>query len=143
MQDQAVIGGRGDAWIPFPGLFAHPDDVIFDGALSKAEKRAILADWASDARAVEDAPKLRQLDSGAFVYIGDVLNALRLLDDTASHMSEAKQRPFGRRRRAPTSRRTFKNEPDDDGPPPCAAGAFIPSRLIYTIAKAVPLSEAA
>jgi hypothetical protein len=143
MQNQAVVGGRGDASIPNLGFLTHPDDVISDIELGEFEKRAILADWASDARAVEDVPELRQLDNGAFVHIDDVLNALRLLNNAASHMSAGTRLPFARRRKAPTGSRIFKNEPDNDGPPPCAAGASIPKRLIYTIAKAVPLSEAA
>ena len=141
MANHAMICGLGDA--PTSDLLTHPDEVISDGELFEFEKRAILADWASDARAVEDAPELRQLDNGAFVHIDDVLKALRLLDNAAIYMSAATRLPFARRRRAPTGGRTFQNEPDDDGPPPCAAGASVPARLIYTIAKAVPLSEAA
>jgi hypothetical protein len=141
MENHAVICGLGDA--PTSDLLTHPDEVISDSELSKFEKRAILADWASDARAVEDAPAMRQLDNGAFVHIGDVLKALRLLDNAASHMSAATRLPLARRRRAHTGSRIFRNEPDDEGPPPCAAGASIPARLIYTMAKAVPLSEAA
>jgi hypothetical protein len=141
MEIHAVIGGRGDA--PTADLLTHPDEVIAESALSKFEKRAILANWASDARAVEDAPDLRRLDNGAFVHIGDVLNALKLLDHAASPLPAATRLPATRRRRIASGRRSFGIEPDDDGPPPCAAGASIPARLIYTRAKAVPLSEAA
>jgi hypothetical protein len=36
-----------------PGtVFDHPRDVLADATLSRAEKRAILASWASDAAAV-------------------------------------------------------------------------------------------
>jgi hypothetical protein len=124
-------------------LLTHPDDVIADSRISELEKRAILADWASDARAVEDAPGWRQLDSGAVVCIDDVLNALRLLDNAGGRVFPAKRPPFARRRRAPVGNRTFANEPDDDTPPPCAAGASMPTRPIYTIATAVSLAEAA
>jgi hypothetical protein len=120
MEDHAGICGLGDALTP--DLLTHPDEVISEGELSEFEKQAILTDWASDARAVEDAPELRQLDNGAFVHIGDVLKAPKLLDNAASHMSAATRLPVARRRRAPTGSRTFENEPDDDGPPPCAAG---------------------
>ncbi len=141
MEDHVVIGGQGHA--PTLLLLTHSDDVMSANELCKAEKRASLADWASDARAVEDTAKLRQLDNGTFVHIGDVLNALKLLDDAASHMATATRLLFARRRRAATGSGTFANEPDDDGPPPCATGASIPKHLLYTIAKAVPLSEAA
>src|ERR1700712_4353808 len=43
-----------------PGsVFDHPRDVLADPALSRAEKRAILASWASDAAAVASCPSLR------------------------------------------------------------------------------------
>ena len=36
-----------------PGsVFDHPRDVLADASLSRAEKRAILASWASDAAAI-------------------------------------------------------------------------------------------
>jgi hypothetical protein len=141
MENHAVIFGRGDT--SDADLLTHPDEVISDNELSAFDKRAILADWASDARAVEDAPQVRQLDNGAFVCVGDVLNALRLLDTAPTHMPTPTRLPFARGRNAPTSSRTFKHNFDDNRPPPCAAGASIPRRLIYTIAKAVPLLEAA
>ena len=37
-------------------IYIHPTDVTNDTTLTIAEKRAILASWISDARAVEDAP---------------------------------------------------------------------------------------
>ncbi len=37
-------------------IYTHPDDVTSDPKLTTAEKRAVLASWISDARAVEDAP---------------------------------------------------------------------------------------
>jgi hypothetical protein len=141
MENHAVI--RGPGFDTMPDLLTHPDDLVSDSVLSEVEKRAILADWASDARAVEDKPQLRRLDNGAFFHIGDVLNALRLLDTAAGHISATMQLPFPRRRKARTITRTFADQPDDGGPPPCAAGAFPPARRIHTIAKAVPLSDAA
>jgi len=44
-------------WLATPVLH-HP-------SLSHAARRVILASWASDVRAVEDAPWLRRLDNGA------------------------------------------------------------------------------
>ena len=66
-----------------PGTaFDHPRDVVASRSLSVAEKRAILASWASDASAVASAPSLRA-PSGlkAPVTIDEILDALRLLDD--------------------------------------------------------------
>ena len=43
-----------------PGTrFEHPRDVVSDPGLSLAEKRAILASWASDASAIASCPSLR------------------------------------------------------------------------------------
>ncbi len=45
-----------------PGsAFDHPRDVLADATLSRAEKRAILASWASDAAAVTSCPSLRAI----------------------------------------------------------------------------------
>jgi hypothetical protein len=41
--------------------FTIPDDIVKDPHLTLAEKRAILACWASDASAVQDEPKMRWL----------------------------------------------------------------------------------
>ncbi len=76
----------------------HPDDVLNDPEMSKAEKRAILAFWASDANAMEDHPALRKLNNGAIIRVDDILRAMCSLDD------------------------------DDDDPPPSPAAAAIPVR---------------
>lgn len=61
--------------------FDHPMEVVKDPDLTRHEKRAILTSWASDARAVESAPALRQLTSdGKLVTIDDIAAALRQLD---------------------------------------------------------------
>ncbi len=64
---------------PVP-LFDHPSDVLARADMPAAERRAILAAWASDAHAVENAPHLRQLANGARVAVSDILDALRRLD---------------------------------------------------------------
>ncbi len=64
-------------------IYTHPSDVTSDPTLSTAEKRAVLASWISDARAVENAPSLRRLDSGAVVEVDAILQALVLLDESA------------------------------------------------------------
>jgi hypothetical protein len=116
-------------------IYTHPDDVASDPRLTLAEKRAVLASWISDARAVEDAPSLRRLDSGAVVEVDAILRALVLLEDLAPGRREDCERlpPSGRwrgvisrllRRVGPAS---SANDNDDD-PPPAPAGFGIPFR---------------
>lgn len=74
--------------------YSHPDEVLSSPVLSAAEKRCILAAWASDAFAVEDSPWHRQLPGAPeAVPLKDILAALRRLDE------------------------------EDDGPPPFKGGA--------------------
>jgi hypothetical protein len=40
-------------------VFGHPKDVLCHAGLTTAEKRAILASWASDASAIAPCPSLR------------------------------------------------------------------------------------
>src|SRR5256885_10765644 len=65
-----------------PGtVFDHPRDVLADATLSRAEKRAILASWASDAAAVTSHPNLRAMPGAdSAVPIDDILEALSSLD---------------------------------------------------------------
>jgi hypothetical protein len=68
-------------WLVTPGLaFSHPNEVLDHPELSQAERRAILASWASDARALEGAHRMRCLDNGSVVTLAEVLHALRKLD---------------------------------------------------------------
>jgi hypothetical protein len=62
-------------------FFTHPHQVLGHALLSRGEKRALLAEWASDACSVEGRPGWRQIPgSGAIVVIDDILDALRALD---------------------------------------------------------------
>jgi hypothetical protein len=65
-----------------PGsVFDSPQDVLADPTLSRAEKRAILASWASDAAAVSSCPSLRQIPgTRQHVTIDEILEALSSLD---------------------------------------------------------------
>ena len=65
-----------------PGsVFNHPREVLADTTLSRAEKRAILASWASDAAAVTSCPSLRAIPGAkSAVSIDDILEALSSLD---------------------------------------------------------------
>jgi hypothetical protein len=119
-------------------IYTHPMDVTNDSTLTIAGKRAILASWISDARAVEDAPSFRRLDSGAVVPLDEIRRALVSLDepmlggrDTNSH----RLLPFERRRgvvakwlkRISSANRSHDH---DDDPPPAPAGlgkAFRPT----------------
>jgi hypothetical protein len=70
-----------------PGLvFDHPGDVLADASLSRAEKRAILASWASDAAAIASCPALRAIPgSRRTVSIDAILEALASLDPSPRH----------------------------------------------------------
>ena len=81
-------------------IYTHPSDVTSDPKLTTAEKRAVLASWISDARAIEDAPALRRLDSGAVVDVDDIVQALVLLDEPA----HSKRLPPSDRRRSVISK---------------------------------------
>jgi hypothetical protein len=62
--------------------FAHPRHVVRDADLTLNEKRALLALWASDARAIETAPH-HALGATQPVRLDDVMDALRALDQQA------------------------------------------------------------
>lgn len=121
---------------------AHPSEIIDHPGLSLAEKRAILAGWASDARALEGAPALRQLDSGAIVPIDAILDALRALDGSARSDGARRpgaQAPFERRRGRLAARLRSKvfrlgRRDDDDDPPPCPAAMAWPARPSWVTA---------
>jgi hypothetical protein len=115
-------------------IHTHPDDVTSDPKLTTAEKRAILASWISDARAIENAPSLRRLDSGAVVDVDAILQALRPLDElTDDHRGDCKQLPPSARRRSVVLKWLRRggspgSNDDDDDPPPAPAGVGIPFR---------------
>src|SRR5258707_11968481 len=70
-----------------PGMvFQHPRDVVLHPSLTMAEKRAILASWASDASAIASCPALRApAGLKATVTIDEVLEALCELDGGPRH----------------------------------------------------------
>jgi hypothetical protein len=70
-----------------PGTkFAHPRDVVSHPNLTLAEKRAILASWASDASAIASCPALRAPEGlKTPVSIDDILEALCALDGGPRH----------------------------------------------------------
>lgn len=126
---------------PFPGaaIHTHPDDVASDPRLTTSEKRAVLASWISDARAVENAPALRRLDSGAIIEVDAILRALALLDALAPNAREDRRHPSpSPRRRGVIAKWLSRLGPskgsndNDDDPPPAPAGFGIPFRGVQT-----------
>jgi hypothetical protein len=115
-------------------IYTHPDDVTNDPKLTTAEKRAVLASWISDVRAMENAPSLRRLDSGAVVEVDAILQALGLLDELAhDHRGDIKRLPPSGRGRSVVSRWLRRGGPlgsndNDDDPPPAPAGFGVPFR---------------
>jgi len=69
--------------------FALPHQVVEDPSLNLAEKRAILAEWASDRSAVESRPTLRWLAGTTFpVTFSSIIEARQELDRLAPIESE-------------------------------------------------------
>ena len=58
-------------------------DIVARKDLTIDEKRAVLADWASDAHAIENGPALRRPADGVVLNVADILTALRALDGAA------------------------------------------------------------
>lgn len=86
-------------------LVLYPDDilnVLNDPQMTPQAKRALLADWASDARVVADAPALRRLDNGVVVRIDVILEALARINE----------------------RGDCSTDNDDDDPPPASSAAL-------------------
>jgi len=70
-----------ERWLRPAVGFSNPRDVLKDPALNLAEKREVLASWASDASSVREEPALRWLlGTPEPVPLADVLEALAKLD---------------------------------------------------------------
>lgn len=78
--------------------FSHPCEVLGDPDLTRAEKRAILASWASDACALEATPELREVPHGSVVRFDDIMDALRMLDRNEREPLRRSERLMRRRR---------------------------------------------
>lgn len=118
-----------EAWqaLVAPGdVFRHPREVLAHPHLSREDKRAILASWASDACAVDGAPGLRCLTGSKAepVPVDTVFAALAELDREAI-LVPIKRVPPRRRARGLSRLRQYlrprRRDDDDDGPPPCPA----------------------
>ena len=109
------------------GVFlTRPMSVVLDPTITVEEKRALLASWASDARAVANRPELRQLDDGSLIQIDDITRALKELDVVPASPSVPGLRSRPSPRRGPRSKMTWlwrRHDDDDDDPPtPAPAG---------------------
>ena len=84
-----------EAFVAPGDVFRHPSEVLTYPGLSPAEKRAVLASWASDARAVESCPNLRCLPGcrAEPVPVDEILEALQALDADAA-VPAAPRRPL-------------------------------------------------
>ena len=112
----------------------RPDEILNDPAMSRAEKRALLASWASDARAVRGRPSMRELEDGSRIGVDEILQALKAQDAP----STGRQAPGPSRRQARRRGRLcfphwarirrHRRRDDDDDPPPCPAFAAVPPR---------------
>jgi hypothetical protein len=103
-----------DALLHPSRAFRHPLDVVRDTEMTVAEKRSVLASWASDACAIESNPALRATARGNVVNYDDIIDALQSLDagqaaDTVTYAFKRRQRrrrwsdPKGRGRGGPDS----------------------------------------
>ena len=78
---QQGLGAALERWLRPAVGFQHPRDVLKDPMLEPAEKRAVLASWASDASAVQDQPTLRWLlGTPEPVPLRDLREAIETLD---------------------------------------------------------------
>ena len=75
------LGAAFERWLRPAVGFSHPRDVLKDPGLDLAEKRKVLASWASDASSVREEPTLRWLLGTAEpVPLAEVQEALARLD---------------------------------------------------------------
>jgi hypothetical protein len=86
-----------DALLHPSRAFRHPLDVVRDTEMTVAEKRSVLASWASDACAIESNPALRATATGNVVNYDDIIDALQSLDagqaaDTVTYTFKRRQR---------------------------------------------------
>lgn len=139
MNPPVVQAASVEAWqaLVAPGdVFRHPREVLSHPHLSRTEKRAILASWASDACALENVPGLRCLTGcrAEPVPVDAVLGALAELDPGSSQhgsssdaVAPATRRPPRRRSRGMRNLHVFLRpgrRDDDDDLPPCPAAAM-------------------
>ena len=101
--------------------FESPAEVLNDPDLTRGEKRAILASWASDACAIEEARGLRAAPDRKVATFDEIVDALKQLDRKSSPAMRRLDRSgiFSRRARA-ISGTTTPWRPDPPEPPRAA-----------------------
>ncbi len=109
--------------------WSKPAQVLRNPAMSREEKRALLANWASDVHAVADSPTLRRLEEGTVLHIDDILEALKALDGGAETIRRPARLPV----RRGDGRRRLHLVDDDDDPPPTPAAAPIPKAWTFEL----------
>ena len=122
--------------VPFSPIFQQPDEVLGDPDMSREEKRALLACWASDARAVPGQPSMRRLEDGSLIDVHEVLHALKALDaahDPGPSRTTTVWRTPPQRRSRPSLRNwarviRHRRRDDDDDPPPSPVMAAVPPK---------------
>lgn len=87
--------------------FSFPHELIDDPSLNASQKRELLAEWASDACAIESFPTLRLLPGTTFpVTLSAIMDALAKLDgESAMEIGEDKgsaKKTAAKRRRSHT-----------------------------------------
>lgn len=96
--------------------------LLLNPNLTNPEKRAILADWASDFRALPHHPGKRVLDDGSVLGIDEISSALKSLDFTAlTHPPQQRKVKLSRYRLPTIQRFLGRRRDDDDDPPPAPA----------------------
>ena len=77
--------------------FSFPHEVVDDPSLNLSEKRAILAEWASDRSAVRSFPTLRRLPGTTFpVTFSSIMDARQQLDRIAAVSADCEEEALGR-----------------------------------------------
>ena len=123
--------------------FHDPSEVVKRTQLSHTEKREILASWASDARAPQDAPTLRQIDCGALIKLTDISDALRALDRLEHPAEDTTQSPSVQLSRFIGKLIGPPDNDDNDDPPPCPVAAMPRPKTspLHFVAKPLPLER--
>lgn len=97
--DRGVVPDRAVPAGDCSRTFALPFEVVEDPSLSLAEKRSILAEWASDLSAVESWPTLRWLRGTTFpVTFSSIVDAREKLDERVAcgSLEESENEQLGR-----------------------------------------------
>jgi hypothetical protein len=134
LNDLEETSPRG-ADVPFSSILQRPDEVLGNPEMTREEKRALLASWASDARAVPGLPSMRRLEDGSLIDVDEILQALKALDAASDPvpLTTPLWRTPPQRRSRPSLRNCARiirdrRRDDDDDPPPSPVMAAVPPK---------------